>query len=426
MYRRPIRAGALLAVCTLLLSCGGSGPQLGALHLGGVDLIYAVRRLAGEAGVPVVVDEIFPKDALGDLDYRRVELDFEGGALGDAMEQLRESSSGWSYELEDKLLYVRSDQVAGVLPALDEAKMGAGSLESDLPGVIQWFMHRGVPAYLVPQKQEGLEVPKVKFEVPAESSSIDVLRRYAAESGVGLRIRRAGHLHRLDEERIAIVGSTVAPWSALKEPRYLPPLRGPQTSVRALAQMELRTQTPICVMDQSVLGDPRGSLDQDGVIDPNQPLEQSLNTLGNDPTGRPSKFMWRRDGTLVTVVSRAFAGFAQRDLLAHEKLQAGKVRGTLVDLAEWINGHRLEPSERVLMMGENLPRLPVAELEIAEGTTVLGALLEFARASGAGWYYTVYDADSRVFQLLPPPHSWKGAHLLALAEWAPEADPAAN
>jgi hypothetical protein len=399
VYRRSLGAGALFAVCALLLSCGGSGPRLGALHLGGVDVIYAVRRVAGEAGVPVLVDEVFPKDAFGDLDFRRVELDFEGGTLEAALTQLRESSSGWSFELEDRVLYVRSDQVAKVLPQLDEPSVGGGSLEADLPGVIQWFMHRGVPAYLVPQSQAGVEAPKVKLELPERSSAIRVLRDWVAASGVGLRVRRAGYLQRIDEERIAIVGSTVTPWSALTEPRYLPPGRGPQTSVRALAQIELRTKTPICALDQSVLGDPRGSLDQDGVIDPNQPLEESLDLLGNDQTGRPSKFLWRRDGALVTVMARSFASFAQRDLLAHEKLRAGKVRGTLVDLAEWINANRIEPSQRVLMMGENPGTLPVAEIEIAEGSTVLAALLDFARASGAG---------------------------LALAPWAPEPDPKLN
>jgi hypothetical protein len=426
VYRRSLGAGALFAVCALLLSCGGSGPRLGALHLGGVDVIYAVRRVAGEAGVPVLVDEVFPKDAFGDLDFRRVELDFEGGTLEAALTQLRESSSGWSFELEDRVLYVRSDQVAKVLPQLDEPSVGGGSLEADLPGVIQWFMHRGVPAYLVPQSQAGVEAPKVKLELPERSSAIRVLRDWVAASGVGLRVRRAGYLQRIDEERIAIVGSTVTPWSALTEPRYLPPGRGPQTSVRALAQIELRTKTPICALDQSVLGDPRGSLDQDGVIDPNQPLEESLDLLGNDQTGRPSKFLWRRDGALVTVMARSFASFAQRDLLAHEKLRAGKVRGTLVDLAEWINANRIEPSQRVLMMGENPGTLPVAEIEIAEGSTVLAALLDFARASGAGWYYSVYDDDSRVFDMVPAPHSWKGAHILALAPWAPEPDPKLN
>jgi hypothetical protein len=423
VYRRSLGAGALFAVCALLLSCGGSGQTLGPLHLGGVDLIYAVRRLAGEAGVPVIVDELFPKDAFGDLDFRRVELDFEGGTLEAALAQLRESSTGWSYELEDRVLYVRSDQVADILPQLDEPKVGGGSLEADLPGVIQWFMHQGVPAYLVPQAQRAVEVPKVKLEVPPASSAIRVLRLWVAASGVGLHVRRAGYLEQIDEERIGIVGSTITPWSALTEPRYLPPRRGEDTSVRVLAQIELRTKTPICVMDQSLLGDPRGSLDRDGVIDPNQPLEESLNTLGNDATGRPSKFRWRRDGTLVTVMSRSFASFAQRDLLAHEKLRAGKFRGTLVDLAEWINANRIEPSRRVLMMGENPGTLPVAEIEIAEGSTVLAALLDFARASGAGWYYSVFDDDSRVFDMVPAPFSWKGAHLLALAEWAPEPNP---
>jgi hypothetical protein len=104
----------------------------------------------------------------------------------------------------------------------------------------------------------------------------------------------------------------------------------------------------------------------------------------------------------------------------NDTVTGGKFEGTLPELARWINENRSKPPKKVLMGGEITGKGPASKLEIAEGTTVEEALLDFARASGAGWNLVLIDEltpDAPVREL--PANAWLGAYLMPLESWAP-------
>ena len=97
MYRSVIRRGAVL--CTLaglalvgsatLGGCGGSPESEGPLaeaallpgpRFAGVDLVYALRRVAARSGMLLALDEINMGPGTPDLDRFRIDLDLEASA----------------------------------------------------------------------------------------------------------------------------------------------------------------------------------------------------------------------------------------------------------------------------------------------------------------------------------------------------------
>src|SRR5262245_10944378 len=117
--RTPIsRISALLATLALALfgaGCGGSakkadagGPSVPALRFAGVDLEYALERIATEAGLVIALDEIMPKDQSPDLRLIRVDVDLPAGSLEQVMNTLREKIGGFDYRIYPGVLYVRS------------------------------------------------------------------------------------------------------------------------------------------------------------------------------------------------------------------------------------------------------------------------------------------------------------------------------
>ena len=81
---------------------GGAGPkapQVPALRFAGVDLEYALDRIATEAGGCSRLDEIMPKDQSPDLSLVRVDLDLPAGPLDDAMRLLREKVGGFDFQI---------------------------------------------------------------------------------------------------------------------------------------------------------------------------------------------------------------------------------------------------------------------------------------------------------------------------------------
>ena len=97
-------------------------------------------------------------------------------------------------------------------------------------------------------------------------------------------------------------------------------------------------------------------------------------------------------------------------------LPAGHFQGTLPELARHINASLAGADSGLLSAGEMLAEDPAVALEMAPGTTVLDALVAFARASGRGWNLTLRNLE------LPGAAEnarWSGAYLTPLSEWGP-------
>ena len=71
------------------------------------------------------------------------------------------------------------------------------------------------------------------------------------------------------------------------------------------------------------------------------------------------------------------------------------------------------------MGGEITGDGPTARLQIAHGSTVESVLLDFARASGAGWNLVIVEPDPDEASAQSHPNAWFGAFLTSLALWSP-------
>ena len=394
-----------------------------ALRFAGVDLVYALRRVAGEAGLLLVLDEIRPDGATAqDLGFERVDTDLEPGPAERALETLRRASEGaFHYRIEEGLLIVRSIASLDEQTFLDREILPAASIEVDFNGMVDWIMARAPDALLLRGARRGQPVFKrVALDIPERSSVMDVFLIYARAVESGLRIRRAGY-PLPDGRRDLVVANTVGLWESLRDPVPVPDIRQAPSIIYALAQVAERNPgVVLCVFDRSILMDNRGTLNFTSKVDRGLPLEQALSAIADQGTNHPADFRWLREDGVIKVQARMYGSLQTGRGLMAEKLHGGRFRGSLGGLVRWLNANRMLPSPKLLLGGEVVPGAELAEIEMADGSTVEQALTQFALATGQGIVVVVKDSPT---QAEPLRGTWSGAWVSRLVEWGPSGRP---
>lgn len=388
------------------------------LRFAGVDLIYALRRVAGEADVLLVLDEIRPQDAsLQDLGFERIDIDLPAGPIQQALETLRgEVQGAFDYRLEDNILVVRSIKSLKAETSLDKTLLPAGTLTVNFKELVNWI-YATVPGSLLRiGSRIGQPVyKKVTLEIPPNTSVMDLFLMYAKAVDSGLRIRRAGYMYK-DGQNDKVVANTLGMWIKLDKPVLLLRSRMARSAIWTLAEIESRTGTPITVIDRSVMNDNRGVLNFSNRLDPKTPVEDAVDLLSGATEDTPGDYGWVNDDGVIKIKTHLFLYYLPgRDLL-DEKVNGGSFEGTLAELTRWLNANRKNPSPKVLMAGEIDPTQKRGTIEVEDGTRVEDVLYQFARASGQGWVVVIKDSTS---PLQPLTNTWAGAWVTPLEEWGP-------
>ncbi|MFQ5513852.1 MAG: hypothetical protein ACE5FG_05385 [Myxococcota bacterium] len=434
---RRTRVALVAALIVSLAACrpdsegppvgGSSAPgEIPALGFAGVDLVYALRRVAAEAQVLLALDEVDAGPLVPDLARYRVDVDLPAGPVSRALDTLREATGAFDYRIHGNVLYVRSVLAVDAVTALDVGGLAATHLNVDFVELVRWIMHVRPGSFLNANKTRGEPVyRKVELEVAEGSAILDLLIQYAAKVERGWRMKRAGQRVTDAQGRPGIVASSLSLWSALKQPDPLPRYRMNTSTLGALASIQDRTGTAICIKDRSVTGTIQPSLDYRKKLDPGLDFEESLRLLAKPPpTSSLADFSWERRDRVVLLTSQFYEYYLPgRDLLRSE-LQGGAFEGTLAELARWLNESRKGSVRKVLMGGEILRDAPRARIEVPEGASVEEALLAFAHASGDGWVIVIVDAFTPEASAQKiPPGDWRGAYLTRLQPWMAEIRP---
>ena len=427
LFRPSLAFAAALALAFLQAGCGPrkqaeapGGPSIRALRFAGVDLEYALERIATEADMAIALDEIMPKDQSPDLSLVRVDMDLPAGPVEGALRALRDKVGGFDYELYPGVVYVRSNMVVDQKTSIDLPLLDGGQFQGDLGGLVKMIMQQRPSSYISVQYVQGAPAGgSVKLDVPDKSSVKDVLIQYAREAKFGWILRRAGQLTRDAEGRPAIVGTSIEPRGPRKGISRLPRVYNRLSGAAALANASKRLDTPFVVYDRSVLQDTRGIMNLALQNDPLLPLDQTLDNLSESGFGPGSwHFHWKvEDGVPVLRTNHFLYYLRGRDLLS-EELIPGDFEGSLPELARWINTHMKSPNGEVLMGGEILEGMPVGKVHAEVGTTVSQAIEQFARTSRQSPYVIVLDMQNPFTgTLIDNPRAWRGAYLQDLAEW---------
>lgn len=407
----------------------GDSYQVPELKFSGSDLIYVLRRLAGEAGIPLVLDELrSPETTMEDLARITVDLDIEAGSLGDAMSAVQQAATGqFEHRVEDGALVVRSSRVLEGESQLDVPGFGPQSLNTDLAKLIQQAAKIMPPGLLrLEQSDPVAKAGEALIEIPEGSSIVDMLVLYSRASGTGIRIRRGGYEYKGPAvpknpypgmKMTTFLANTVQPWPPIKTARTnLPPAPRGLTTIAALAQIQERTKTPVCVIDRALHWKSSGSLIFVRGPDPLEPLEESLTALTAWRRPGPPSYEWDRVGSVVSVHSSAFLQEITGKELLEAHVNAGHFEGTLAGLTRWINRNRKSPSSERLLGGEIDASQPSAVIDIADDSTVEEVLYQFAAAAGEGWNLVAWEPAAPTEQAAG---SAAGAFVTRLSEWMP-------
>ena len=116
MYKTGRRSGTLFCLIAVLSSgAAGCSKELEAseqpvqarmvpgLRFAGVNLIYALRRLAAEAELLLALDELQPRDLGPDLDRFRIDLDLPAGSVQTALEALKGQTQAFDFGIFDSV-----------------------------------------------------------------------------------------------------------------------------------------------------------------------------------------------------------------------------------------------------------------------------------------------------------------------------------
>ena len=425
--RTSVALVTALALTLLLGACGGSkkeaarpGPAIPALRFAGVDLEYALDRIATEAGLAVALDEIMPKDQSPDLSLIRVDIDLPAGPLDSAMRLLRERVKGFDYEIHPGVLYVRSNLNVDQKTSVDMPLLDGGPFEGTLGELVTMIMQQRPSSYITMDYVQDQEVGgRVKMEIKPKASVKDVLLQYAAAANWGWVMKRAGQLTYDPQGNPAVFSTTIRPRGPRKGTSRLPEVYNRLSGAAALADVSQRLDTPLVVYDRSVLQDVRGIMNLVLQSDPLLPLDQTLNDLSQSGFG-PTKwhFKWKNvDGVPVVMTNHFLYYLRGRDLLTRTLL-SGEFEGSLPELARWINSHMKDSNGEVLMGGEIVEGQPRGKVKAEAGTTVAQALEQFAKTSRTSPYVIILDMQNPITGgLIENPRAWHGAYLQDLAEW---------
>ena len=428
-----LRVIAIALLCGLAgASCGAreqaeptSGRVIPALRFAGADLVYAVRRVGGEAGLLVVVDEIRPK-TIGweDLGFERVDLDVPAGPVEDALDALREAVSGaFDYRIDGDLLLMRSVLTFDQQTVLDEGILPAASIEVDLFGLLK-FVRAVVPNATMRMGtiigQPALK--KVKIEVAEGSSILELLSAYARGVPSGIHIRRAGY-HFQGETGLPpepgkkfVVSNTIGLWKSLDDPAPLPINRQIPSAIWALASVSERTETPILVLDRSLMLDNVGSLSYTNRDDPGFELVEEAVDQIRQGGGERYVYAFSRQGDVVKIETHHYSAYLPGLELMEDRVRGGTFEGTLGELVRWLNANRKGDSAKLLTGGEISADAAVAKIEIAEDSSVTDVLVQFAESSREGINVVLRDSRS---PRAPIEGTWSGAFVTRLSEWGP-------
>ena len=392
-----------------------------ALRFAGVDLIYALRRVAAEAELLLALDEIQPRDLGPDLNRFGVDLDLPAGPVQKVLEELKRETGAFDFKISDNLIYVRSQLSLQQTTGFDMKDLPAAQLKVNIEELVKWIMVNRRSTYLKVKRVRGEPMFRVvELNVAEKSSVLDLLLMYVKKANRGWRIRRAGQSTHDPQGRLGIVANTVALWGPLDKPNKLSRIRMEDSIVAALASVSERTKTPICIKDASPLGNFRGWLDYGHKTDPQMDARESVGTLawaGVTSTG--DHFSWESLNGVIRVDSQFYTRRLPGQDLLNDTVKGGKFDGTLPELARWLNRNRTKPAQKTLMGGEITGDGPRAQLEIADGSSVEAVLLDFAQASGSGWNLVLLEPDPERPSSQPHAKYWDGAFLTPLALWTP-------
>jgi hypothetical protein len=378
----------------------------------------------GESGRILVVDEVKLLGTTGDLHFRRVDVDLRSAPLGEALRRLQSATGGFDFEIGPKLVYVRANLPTEVQTNLDIPSFPEGRFEGTFDDLVRAIMVATPEMFLRTVPLRSPEAyGKHAIDVPAGSSVIDVLLQFSEQSGVGWYLSRAGYEVGETEGGTLVHASSARLWKPLAEPRPLPARRSKYSTAIALARISERTGVPVCVFDRALLGYNRGALDHEPFIDPRKPVADSLDNLSR--RGRIEYYSWEWEGDIAVVRSRVFRRVPKKLSFVLKTLRGGVFSGTLGEFARFINSNLEEPGPEIVMGGEILPGDRVGTVEIAPGTTIEQALLQFAQASGSCWYWVSLDRFDPLklqFGEVLPEHSFVGGFLRPIDRWTVEGD----
>jgi len=397
-------------------------PQIKALRFAGVDLEYALERIAAEADMPLALDQIRPEDGTPDLFLYRVDVDLPAGPVDVALRKLRESAGGIDFEIVDGVIYIRSNQLIRTKTPIDLPLLPAKSFKGTLKDLVGYIEVTIPTSYIALGRAVGdPEPPEVEFEIADKSSVRDALLQYARTSKVSWKMSRAGQVVNDPKEGVAIVGTSVQLRNARKSTSRRPQIFNPMSTIGALASASARLEVPMLVLDRSIFMNTRGFLNISMQREQKLPLKETIDDLAASGWG-PEKwhFKWKMDGDVPVIESRDYLDrLAGRDLLRAELL-AGEFEGSLGEFTRWINSHMKTRTTDVLMGGEIVEGQKRGKISIAPGTTLQQALVDFAKSSGVSPYVLLLGSTNPISgKLLTHPNAWQGAYVQDLSEWIP-------
>jgi hypothetical protein len=393
------------------------------LRFAGVDLIYALRRVAAVSDRMLLLDEVRPGPYAADLTLVRVDLDLPPAPVAEALERLKHHTRRFDYRLEPDLIYVRSDVRLKSPTGIDAPQLEGGTFRGNLRDLSAWIRGQLPTAFIRGEAKVGQPVfTEVEFEVPPRSTILDVYTQYARVLNRGWRMRRAGYMIDKAESggktQATFVSSTVEQWSQLDRPYRVYPGRDWETALRAIASISKRTGVPICVADRSLLVRNRGNLDLYGGIDGNLEVEVALSQL----RGRREepRFRWERVDGVIYIHTDLYDYGDKGEGLLVQPLRGGHFEGSLPEFARWINDHLAADTRMTVMGGEITGSEDRFAVDIEEGSTVEEALMEVTRQTGQGWVFVAQEVTTPSDDPTKPKSSggaWGGGYLTYLSDW---------
>jgi hypothetical protein len=425
-----VAAGIALAVAGALACRQGAGEkQLPGFRFAGVDLVYALLRVASASDRIFLLDEVRPEAFTPDLFLERVDIDLPPASLQDTLARLQEATGRFEFRIDPDVIYVRSDAAWDQALALDAKVLTDAEFKGDFEDLGNWIIARLPSAVITPEPAWGQPVhAQVELSIRGPASVLDVLTLYARTLGWGWRIQRAGYKTedvpeqslptREGGQRSVYVLSSIVQWQPLKEPIKVYPGRDELTTLRTMASISRRTGIPVCAIDRSLLVRNRGNLDMWTAKDPGTGTLDELFPLLQGPSWQQRFRFVKHDG--IVLVHSDLYDFADTGKgTMKQRVEGGHFEGSLPEFARWVNAHMKGESGHVLMGGEIKGDEKRVAFDVEDDSTVEEALLAFTRASGEGWVFVAQEfargEKPEAMGMIEGP--WIGGFLTYLSDW---------